>query len=193
MENDKFVIICKRHMRSNDPSIWFWGPNSSGYTNDLDQVGVYTEKEVEFTKNHESDDCPVLLETIISLKKIAVYEERKLISYVPNTAGNRKILGIQKKELLQGIGPYNFSSYEDPQEFLDRNKRIVALVQEVEKFLSQSNKPEMRYPEWDSCTRYEKGMRVWFHGELGIIGSTEIGVHPITVEDYTRREGLVPV
>ena len=73
MENKLYYILCLRHSSLQDYTMTWWGPNSSGYTLNLNKAGKYTEKDIERFKGYERQDLPILCEEIDSMAKELEY------------------------------------------------------------------------------------------------------------------------
>jgi len=62
-----YYILCLRHSDINDYAMKWWGPNSSGYTPNLNLAGKYTEDQIQKFKDHEQEDLPILCTEIDSM------------------------------------------------------------------------------------------------------------------------------
>ena len=62
-----FVIICSCHTKHEDVAITLWGPNSSGYTWNLDKAGKYTQEEAAKINIGDRDDFAVPFEVASKL------------------------------------------------------------------------------------------------------------------------------
>lgn len=54
----KYVIACMRHTGTGEYAVKLWGPNSNGYTVDLNKAGRYNETEAALI-HHGIDDFPI--------------------------------------------------------------------------------------------------------------------------------------
>lgn len=127
-------------MRESDFAVVFWRSESSGYTYNVEEAGLYTEEEIKRFENPH-DDSPIAEEVITPLLEKYVIDEIKLGSVVVNTKKNRKILKIKLKELLVGVySNWDSRAFLTPEEFVKRYERIETLLEETREYLKKEEK-----------------------------------------------------
>lgn len=74
--SDEYVILCMRHTARKHYVVTLWGPNSCGYTPDLNKAGRYTKEKAE-SINHNKDDIMVSLEDALRMSIELEYNYNK--------------------------------------------------------------------------------------------------------------------
>lgn len=98
----KYILISLKRTRFDDQFFCFWRENNAGYTQNLNDAGIYTEIIKDY---HNSDiTLPVLVNSntynnLIKFEATNEWEDGEI--YVLNNEYNRDILGviIEKKDL----------------------------------------------------------------------------------------------
>ncbi len=74
---------------SNDSTVTWWGPNDSGYTNDIERAGIYSEEQIQKRSIYYSNKgvMPVPVEKVQAATKRIV---------VLNNDKNIKLFGIRE-------------------------------------------------------------------------------------------------
>lgn len=93
-------IISKKWTGRKDAFITLWRPNSAGYCFSQECAGKYEAQKVESHPEHYHHPLNAVADesTVNPLFVKVMYDNRE-IHVVPNTAQNRKLLGIKLKEL----------------------------------------------------------------------------------------------
>ena len=127
-----FYIVCKRHMHKKDHATLFWGPNRQGYRYNIDEAGVYSQKEADtFDKEHYSDDMPVQRDIVDATAVESVIDNKTLGRIFQNTKANRDLIGIKLTELHPGETCWDKRAFCEPQEFLQLNASTVQLMDKI--------------------------------------------------------------
>lgn len=89
-----YYLLSLKNLRSTNNFIW-WKPNSQGYTDDLNQAGVYTAEEIETTN---ADGVPVIKRQYCNSDTVAVAisDVERLVTRkcILNTSNNLIELGV---------------------------------------------------------------------------------------------------
>lgn len=93
-------IISKKWTGRKDAFLTLWRPNNSGYCFSDELAGKYTDEKIASNKEYYHHPLNLVIdETIIKPLLTPVFYENRHLNIIPNTAKNRKLLGIKAKEL----------------------------------------------------------------------------------------------
>jgi hypothetical protein len=93
-----FYIISYKH--SSGGKMTFWGPNNCGYTTNLKQAGIYTEKEVRSNLKYYNNETYGIVENkAIPVEDIEKHYRTSLI-VEPNYIQRKKHLKLIKRGIL---------------------------------------------------------------------------------------------
>ncbi|MCU7667301.1 hypothetical protein [Bacillus thuringiensis] len=107
--------------------IW-WGPNNSGYTKDITQAGIYTEKQVINHRKHHRPDVSEIVpidvepwsDEIIQMNKIHLSKQKELIEH-----WNQK---LDEAQQLVKHAKENVNSYQESVKQLNMELEIQEML-----------------------------------------------------------------
>lgn len=123
-------LLSTKHNNPKDFAFLFWGPNSSGYTYNVEEAGLYDQASADIGRGY--NDVYLVEESILApLKEKYVIDSYKLGSIVPNTAKNRKIIGISLKDLISKSTTWDDKCFMSIDDFRKRNRIIINIEDQI--------------------------------------------------------------